>query len=327
MSNKRDKESQGASTANACTQCDCALARAFVPSYAMKTCNSRREVMAWSNTWTFLDGAWHQGNVNVMGVRDHAFWLGSSVFDGGRTFEGVMPDLRLHMERVNRSAVALGLDPVVSPDRWMELAVEGLKKFGPNPALYVRPMYWGTEGSMSGVMVEPASTRWCLSMYETPMPEPKGAAITLSPFRRPTMETMPVNAKAGCLYPNNGRALAEARGRGFDNALMCDMLGNVAELATANVFMVKDGVVMTPISNGTFLSGITRSRVLDLLKADGVPVLEKVLTKADFLTADEIFSSGNFGKVQPITRIEDRSLQPGPMSRKARELYWAYAHA
>ena len=283
--------------------------------------------MPWSTTWTCLDGAWHEGNVNVMGVRDHAFWLGSSVFDGGRTFEGVMPDLELHMERVNRSAEALGLAPVVSPAQWMELVRDGLKKFGPKPELYVRPMYWGVNGSMSGVMVDPDTTRWCLSMYETPMPEPKGSAITLSSFRRPTLETMPTNAKAGCLYPNNGRALAEAKAKGFDNALMCDMLGNVAELATANVFMARDGVVYTPISNGTFLSGITRSRVLKLMQDNGIPAVEKVLTKADFLGADEIFSSGNYGKVQPILRIEDRMLQAGPAYRKARELYWAYAHS
>ena len=83
-------------------------------------------------------------------------------------------------------------------------------------------------------------------------------AITLSPFRRPTRESAPVDAKAGCLYPNNARAMIEARSRGFDNCLMCDMLGNVAELGTANIFMAKDGVVFTPAANGTFLSGITR---------------------------------------------------------------------
>ena len=80
---------------------------------------------------------------------------------------------------------------------------------------------------------------------------------------------MPIEAKAGCLYPNNARALIEARARGFDNCLMCDMLGNVAELATANVFMAKDGQVMTPMANGTFLNGVTRQRVLALLREDG----------------------------------------------------------
>ena len=95
---------------------------------------------------------------------------------------------------------------------------------------------------------DPESTRWCLSIYEAPMRTPKGFSITLSPFRRPTLETMPVDAKAGCLYPNNSRSLFEAQSRGFDNAIVCDMLGNVAELATSNIFMAKDGVVFTPHS-------------------------------------------------------------------------------
>ena len=104
------------------------------------------------------------------------------------------------------------------------------------------------------------------------------------------------------------------------------MLGNVAELGTANVFLVKDGVVYTPAPNGTFLNGITRQRVIKLLSEAGVTVVEKTLSYADFQNADEIFSSGNFSKVSPITRIDERALPPGPLYRQARELYWAFAH-
>jgi branched-chain amino acid aminotransferase len=138
---------------------------------------------------------------------------------------------------------------------------------------------------------------------------------------------MPVDAKAGCLYPNNARALTEARSRGFDNCIVCDMLGNVAELATANVFMAKDGSVFTPAVNSTFLNGITRQRVIKLLRGAGVTVVEGTLRYADFQGADEIFSSGNYSKVAPVTRIGERSLQPGPFYRKARELYWEFAHS
>ena len=108
---------------------------------------------------------------------------------------------------------------------------------------------------------------------------------------------------------------------------MCDMLGNVAELATANVFMARDGVVMTPIANGTFLDGVTRQRVLELLRADGKDVREATLGFADFDDADEIFVVGNYGKVTPVRRIDGRDLQPGPFFRRARKLYWEFAHA
>jgi branched-chain amino acid aminotransferase len=107
---------------------------------------------------------------------------------------------------------------------------------------------------------------------------------------------------------------------------MLDLLGNVAEFGNSNVFMARDGVVYTPAPNGTFLNGITRQRVIGLLRADGVTVVEAAMSYADFQGADEIFSSGNFAKVAPVIRIDDRALQPGPFYRRARQLYWDFAH-
>ena len=280
-----------------------------------------------SQTWTYFEGAWHEGNVGILGPRTHAAWLGTVVFDGARAFEGVTPDLDLHCARINQSAEHFLLKPVVSTERWIELAREGIKRFAPGAALYIRPMYWADTGMVGGgVKFDPDSTRWCLCLYEAPMPEPRGISVTLSPYRRPTNECAPVDAKASCLYPNNARALIEAGRRGFDNCILRDMLGNVAELANSNVFMARDGVVFTPAPNGTFLSGITRSRVIGLLREAGVQVVEATLTWEDFLGADEIFSAGNFSKLMPVIRIEQRELQPGPVFQRARELYWAFAH-
>jgi branched-chain amino acid aminotransferase len=281
----------------------------------------------WSKTWTYFEDHWHEGNVAIMGPRTHAVWLGSSVFDGARAFEGVAPDVDLHCARVNDSATKLHLKPEVTLERWLELVADGRKRFDRDAELYIRPMYWAEQGGPYAVPPDPDSTRWCLSTYELPMPKPVGFSITLSPFRRPTLETMPVDAKTGCLYPNNARALLDAKARGFDNCLLCDMLGNVAELATANVFLVKDGVVFTPAPNGTFLNGVTRQRVLRLMRDAGVTVVEGTLRYADFERADEIFASGNYFKLMPIIRIGERSLQPGPAYRKARSLYWDFAHA
>jgi len=281
----------------------------------------------WSKTWTFFEGDWHEGNVPIMGPRTHAAWLCSLVFDGARAFEGVTPDLDLHCARVNDSAVKLFLKPLVSAETWIGLAREGVARFDKDAALYIRPMYWGEKEGLWVQAPDPESTKWCLTIYEAPMRPPKGFSITLSPYRRPTLETMPVDAKAGCLYPNNARAILEANSRKFDNAVVCDMVGNVAELATSNIFMAKDGVVFTPIPNGTFLAGITRQRVIKLLRASGVTVVEKTLTYSDFQTADEIFSTGNYSKVVPVTRIDDRPLSFGPLYTKARELYWAFAHS
>jgi branched-chain amino acid aminotransferase len=281
----------------------------------------------WSKTWTFFEDQWREGNAPIMGSRTHAAWLCSIVFDGARAFEGVTPDLDLHCARVNDSAKKLFLKPSVSVETWMKLAHEGIARFDQNTALYIRPMYWAEKEGPWVQAHQPESTQWCLVIYEAPMREPKGFSITLSPFRRPTPETMPVDAKAGCLYPNNARALFEAQARGVDNAVVCDMLGNVAELATSNVFMAKGEVVYTPIANGTFLAGITRQRVIGLLRENGVTVVETTLKYQDLQSADEIFSTGNYSKVVPVTRIDDRKLEFGPLYKKARELYWGFAHS
>jgi branched-chain amino acid aminotransferase len=282
---------------------------------------------ALSATWTYIDGEWHEGNVLMWGARTHSIWLGSSVFDGARVFEGVAPDLDLHCARVNGSAKTMYLKPTMSADEIAGLARDGMTKFPKDTTLYVRPMYWAEHAGPQALPPDPDSTRFALTLYDAPMRKPVGFSITLSPFRRPTFETAPVDAKAGCLYPNNARALFEAKARGFDNAIVCDVAGNVAELANSNVFMAKDGVVLTPIPNGTFLAGITRMRTIALLRDAGITVIEKVLRYADFEGADEIFATGNASKVLPITRIGERALQPGPLYRKARELYWAYAHS
>lgn len=280
-----------------------------------------------SDTWTWIDGTWHEGNPPIMGPRTHASWLGSSVFDGARFFEGVMPDIDLHCKRVNDSAVALGMKPTMKVGEMVELTKEGCAKFDSSQHIYVKPMYWA-EGDGPGVITgDPDSTRFCLCLFDAPMaPRDAAMSITLSPYRRPTMECMPVDAKAGCLYPNNARAMLEAKSRGFDNAVVRDMVGNVAELTSANIFMAKDGKVHTPAPNGTFLNGITRQRIIQLLRADGHDVFERTMHYDEFLDADEIFSTGNYSKVTPVKRIETRDLQPGPIGARARELYWDFSH-
>jgi len=126
-----------------------------------------------------------------MGPRTHAAWLCSFVFDGARAFEGVRPDLDLHCARVNESAKKLFLKPIVSAEEWIELAREGVAKFDKDAALYIRPTYWAEKEGPWVQAHDSESTRWCLSIYEAPMRTPKGFSVTLSPYRRPTIETMP----------------------------------------------------------------------------------------------------------------------------------------
>ena len=278
------------------------------------------------NIWTYFDGSWQQGNTAVMGAADHGMWLGTLVFDGARQFEGVTPDLDRHCERINQSALAMGLKATVATEDMVGIALEGLSNLPAGMSAYIRPMYWSTESGPAIVDADAESTRFCLCIEDLPMP-PADASTTLgtTTFVRPTLQTAMVNTKAACLYPHNARMLREVNQRGFKNAIVCDSLGNVAESATSNLVMVRDGEVFTPVPNGTFLNGITRQRISTLLEADGMTVHETTLRMEDFQQADEVFLTGNATKITPVTQIEDKNFQTGPIAKRSRELYWDWA--
>jgi branched-chain amino acid aminotransferase len=275
---------------------------------------------------TYFEGQWHDGDVAVMKAADHGIWQGTSVFDGARLFDGLCPDLDKHCARLNRSAAALMITPSHSPDEIEAIIREGLQAFSASQAVYIRPMYWALHGSKLGVAPLPNATGFAVSLEEVAMPPADFATtLTRTSFRRPVMEDSVCNAKAGCLYPNNARMLVEAEAKGYGNALVADAMGNVAESATANVFFVKDGVVSTPIANGTFLSGITRARHIANLRADGFEVRECVLSFEDAHAADEIFLSGNFAKVTAVKEFDGTLYPNRPVTERARKLYMDWA--
>lgn len=274
--------------------------------------------------WHFVDGKWVTGNPPLMRAFDHATWLMGGIFDGARAFDGVMPDLDRHCRRAVRSASNVGLRSPLSAGEIEEICRDGIARFPRGSHLYIRPFMWSEDGWMAP---DPASTRICISVVLTPLPDPtKGGSVMISKWRRPSPEMAPTDAKAVCLYAQAGRASGEARAKGFDEAVMLDPLGNVAEFASANLWIVKDGAAITPAASGCFLNGITRQRLIRLFNAAKIPVYERALKPQDILEADELFSSGNFGKVMPMTQIENRKLEIGPICRRARELYMDFAH-
>jgi len=272
----------------------------------------------------YYDGRWSSEEPKITGPMDHAFWLGSVIFDGARSVRGVAPDLDRHCQRCVASAKAMLMKPTKTAEEIEALCREGIAKMGPEAELYIRPMFFIRKG-LGAARPDPDSTDFVLAIYDTPLPGFTGFSATLAPFRRPSSDMAPTDAKAACLYPNGARATAWAVDRGFDNAVVCDALGHVAEFASANIMFAKDGVVVTPATNNTFLNGITRQRVIKLLREAGVTVEERTVKPEELEAADEIFSTGNYAKVQPCTNYNGRALQPGPMARKARDLYFDWA--
>ena len=175
-------------------------------------------------------------------------------------------------------------------------------------------------------MPVPEHSGFALTLFDAPMPAFTGFSACLSALRRPDASMAPTDAKASALYANSTRVMREATARGFDNGVVLDSEGKVAEFATSNLFFVAaDGKVVTPVANGTFLAGITRARVIALLAEAGVQVEERSVKPEELDTAREIFNTGNYGKVTPCVKYEGRALPIGPVATLARDRYFAYS--
>ena len=273
-------------------------------------------------SFTWKDGPWFEGNEPILGPMSHAWWMASSVFDGARSFGRLAPDLDRHCARLVKSAKAFGMTPPINVEEIIALAWKGIEKFPQDAELYVRPMMYFEDGF---VAPNTDSTQFIITVFDAPMPEWDGVTAMVSSFRRPTPEAAPTNAKASCLYPNVARALMEARQNGYGTAVVLDAMGNVAEFATNNLFMVRNGLVQTPAPNGAFLTGLTRHRIIELLRGDGQEVEETTLTLSDLAAADEVFLTGNYSKVQPVVKVAETNYQIGPFATRARELYFEFA--
>jgi branched-chain amino acid aminotransferase len=270
---------------------------------------------------TWFKGHWSDGNTPLVGAMDHGVWLASTVFDGARSIHRMAPDLRAHCQRTFDSAERVGLGVPLTVDDMVALCIQGIHRFAADVDLYIRPLVFGTEG-----LLVPTNSDFALTLFEAPLPPFAGFSAMLSSRRRPSPLAATTDAKASALYPNVARALREAKSGGFDNAVILDPDGRVAEFATANLFFVDDnGRVVTPAANGTFLAGITRARVIALLADQGTEVEQRAVEPDELDGAREIFSTGNYGKVMPCTRYGDRELPIGPIATRARDLYMRYA--
>lgn len=275
-------------------------------------------------TINFFEDKWVDNNPRIIGPLSHGSWMGSPVFDGGRCFDGFAPDLMEHCERVIRSAQAMLMNPPTSSVEIYEIAKIGIKKLGREKDLYIRPLIWA-EDSMGLLRCDPDSAKFCISIIEMPMPTEEGFSACITKYTRPTALSAPTDAKAACLYPNGARAMQYAFENGFDNAVILDPLGYIAEFASSNLFSVINDEVYTPEDNGTFLAGVTRKRVLELCKALGIVVHECKLTVEMLRNSSEIFSTGNYGKVMHLNNLDGKLFESGKFFKKIKKAYWDYS--
>jgi len=263
---------------------------------------------------------WTEARLHVL---SHALHYASSVFEGERAYGGVIFKGHEHHQRLHRSAELLDMTIPYSVAE-IDAAAEELLRINELSDAYLRPVAWrGSE--MMGVSAQSTKINLAIAAWEWPAyfsPELKttGIKLTMAPWRRPAPACAPTQSKAAGLYMICTLSKHAAERQGYQDALMLDHEGFVAEATGANVFLVQDGKLHTPTPD-CFLDGITRRTVIELARAEGIEVIERKLGLEDLDTASEVFLTGTAAEVTPVGEIEGRFYNPGRISQRLVEAY------
>ena len=257
---------------------------------------------------------WREAKVHVL---SHALHYASAVFEGERVYGGEVFKLTEHSERLAYSASVMGIEMPYSVAEIDRATRDTVAALGIRDG-YVRPVAWrGSE--MMGISAQTCTVNlaiavWPWPSYFSPEARLKGIRLKTSTWRRPAPDTAPTDTKAAGLYMICTLSKHEAEAEGYDDALMLDYRGQIAEATGANFFLVKDGVIHTPTPD-CFLDGITRRTVIDLARARGFVVVERAILPAELADVEEVFLTGTAAEVTPVGQIDEYRYTPGEISK------------
>ena len=273
--------------------------------------------------WIWFDGEmvpWRDARVHVL---THALHYASSVFEGQRAYNGEIFKLREHSERLRKSASLLGFELPWTVDEINAACIEVLNVNGFTDA-YMRPVAWRGSESMG---VAPGKTKphlaiaaWEWGKYYDQRKSEHGIRLDIAPWRRPAPYTAPTESKASGLYMICTLSKQKAEERGFDDALMLDWRGRVAEATGANVFFVRDSKLHTPTPD-CFLDGITRRTIKDLAQKRGIEVSERPIWPEELESFEQMFLTGTAVEVTPVKSAGPWNFEVGDMTRQLAKDY------
>ena len=273
-----------------------------------------------------IDGKLVEGSEACVPVTDHGFLYGDGIFEGIRVFGGRVFRLDSHLARFKAVARAVGLELPGSIDRIRQIVLDTVRAHG-GPDAYVRLIATRGDGPLGVDPTRCAQPRIvCLVDRVAIYPEEKlqrGIDLVTSSLRRPPPDALDPRVKS-LNYLNNVLATLEARQRGADDALLLNHAGMVAEASVANVFVHRDGELLTPPPTDGALEGITRATVLELAGAQGIPARERSLGRFDLFAADEAFLTGSGAGIVPVRSLDGQPIgagRPGPVWAKLRAAY------
>jgi branched-chain amino acid aminotransferase len=271
----------------------------------------------------WFDGAlrpWREAKIHVL---THALHYASCVFEGERVYGGEVFALDAHSQRLIDSARILGFEIPWSHAEINQATRDTIAAMKITDG-YVRPVAWRGPEQM-GVAAQATKIHMAIAVWEWPAyfsPEAKmrGIRLQVSKWARPAPNTAPTNAKAAGLYMICTMSKHDAEAAGYDDALMLDWRGQVAEATGANIFLVIDGELHTPTPD-CFLDGITRQTVIGLAKKRGIKVVERAIQPAELARASEVFLTGTAAEVTPVREIAEWRFTPGAVTKALIEDY------
>lgn len=271
----------------------------------------------------WMNGAlvpWREAKVHFL---THGLHYASSVFEGIRAYNGKPFKLTEHNERLIKSAQMLDMKPDYTVEQLNRAVMETLEKNNLTDA-YIRPLVWRGSETM-GVYSRNASINvgiapWYWPSYFGPELMEKGISLCWSDWVRPDPRSFPVQAKASGMYMTGMLSKNKSHDLGYDDALMKDYRGYLAELTGANIFLIIGGEVHTPDPHA-FLNGITRQTIIDLARQKGYVVHVRDILPEELDRADEIFITGTAAEITPVGRIMDKVYKVGPVTRDLRQAY------
>lgn len=274
--------------------------------------------------WIWLDGEFVPHRDAKVHILTHALHYASSVFEGERAYGGVIFKSREHSERLRLSAKLLGFDIGYSAEELDRIKHELVHKQGWENC-YLRAIAWrgsklmGVAGANDDIHVAVTAWEWG-DYFANKM---QGIRLMIAPWRRPAPDCAPSNAKASGLYMICTLSRNAANDAGFDDAMMMDWRGQIAEGTGANIFFMRDGVLHTPTPD-CFLNGLTRQTVIERSRARGIQVVERAIWPNELASFEEVFLTGSAAEVTPVREIAGLSFKPGRFTEEVMTDYSAY---
>ncbi len=283
--------------------------------------------------YAYFEGQYLPIDDAKIGIKTHAFLYGTSLFEGIRGYW--LPEsrqlsifrMREHYERLLKNSAIFYLTPKYSLQELCEITVELIRKNNPDTDMYIRPTLFKTGENITPTL-EGTVTDFCL--WTKPLGNyldlSKGLSVGTSNWRRISDNAIPARAKAGGAYMNTALAVTDARNLGFDDAVFLTEAGTVSEGSAMNLFLVKDGVLVTPSKTEDILEGITRDTLITIAANElGIRTEERTIDRSELYHADEAFFCGTGAQVAPITRFDNRPVRDGeigPITRQLQDLYF-----